>query len=206
MVWFEIVKWPFSALALQEASADVSEPNRHTKANKLTAMESRTPHLGFHNSIGAINEPLPLGIILNNSLGGETLVVTGLPAGAKLSAGTDLGSTRWSVLGRDLDYAFIAAPESFSGSMRLTASLYSSGNAVLEKRNICYEWTDGHTENQSVTVGLAGGAREKGDLAVEDGDAIRSSIRAVPILAYGTDAPPPSDIGNRQLKSGVCWD
>jgi hypothetical protein len=154
-------------------------------------MEFRTPHLGFHNSVGAINEPLPLGIILNSSFGGETLILSGLPAGAKLSAGTDLGSTRWSVLGRDLDYAFIAAPENFSGSMQLTAKLYSSGNAVLETRNICYVWTDGHTENQFGTVGLSGGAQAIPDLAVEDRGAIRSSNHAAPILAYETDAPIP---------------
>src|SRR4051794_39805721 len=64
VVWFEIVYWPFSTLTLQGASADVFEPNPHKKANKLSAMESRTPHLGFHNSSGVINEPLPLGITL----------------------------------------------------------------------------------------------------------------------------------------------
>jgi hypothetical protein len=204
VVRFEVVNWPYSTLTLQDASADVSEPDRHTKA-KPTAMESRTPHLDFHNSIGAINEPLPLGIILNDSFGGETLILSGLPAGAKLSAGTDLGSTRWSVLGRDLDHAFIAAPENFSGSMQVTAKLYSSGNTVLEARNIYYKWTDGHTEKQSGTVGLAGGAHVISDLAVEERDAIRFSHRAAPFLAYGADAPTPTTSIRHSESSTQEW-
>ena len=103
---------------------------------------SPSPHLAFRDSVGAVNEALPLGIAVNDSSGGETLVVSDLVEGTKLSAGTALSSTRWSVPVRELDRAFIAAPEDFRGSMQLSAKLYSADNLVLETRTIRFEWTN----------------------------------------------------------------
>jgi hypothetical protein len=143
VVWFEVVNWPLSTVTLRTASADVFEANDHPKTDKLSVKGYGTPRLAFQNSTGAINDPLPLGIILSDSSGGETLVLSDLAEGTKLSAGTDLGPTRWSVPGRDLDKAFIAAPENFSGSMQVTAKLYSSGNLVLETKSIRFEWNQG---------------------------------------------------------------
>jgi len=76
------------------------------------------------------------------------LVLGNLAEGTELSAGTALGPTRWSIPGRDLDKAFIAAPENFSGSMQVTAKLYSSGNLVLETKEIRFEWAGSQTEDR----------------------------------------------------------
>jgi hypothetical protein len=176
VIWFEVVNWTFSTVTQQEASAGAFEANSHPQADKLNAKGYRTPYLAFQNTTGAINDPLPLGIVLNNGAGGETLVLSDLAEGTKLSAGTELGRTRWSVPGRDLDKAFIAAPENFSGSMQVTAKLYSSGNLVLETKNIRFEWAGWPTENRLATVGLAAkDALGSPDLAVEGTDAIGSS-------------------------------
>lgn len=144
-LWFEAVNWPFPELHQPEGYAGKFEADP-ARIDKLKPNDEC--HLAFQNSKGAINRPLPLGIILNplgiilnNSSGGETLVLNDLAEGTKLSAGTALGPTRWSVPGRDLDKAFIAAPENFSGSMQVTAKLYSSDNFVLETKEICFEWT-----------------------------------------------------------------
>jgi hypothetical protein len=45
-----------------------------------------------------------------------------------------------------LDKAFIAAPENFSGSMQVTAKLYSSDNLLTETKTIRFEWTRSQTE------------------------------------------------------------
>jgi hypothetical protein len=178
-VWFEVVNWPFPTTTQREAFAAVFG---------RTANEGyRRPHLALQNSTGAINGPLPLGIVLNDSSGGETLVLSDLAEGTKLSAGTALSSTRWSVPGRDLDKAFIAAPENFSGSMQVTAKLYSSGNLILETKNIRFEWTS-QTENRTARTDLTRiGPLEMPDLAAKG--AIRSSDGSGLILSHGTDAP-----------------
>src|SRR5262245_45941948 len=54
---------------------------------------------------GFTNEPLPLGLSLNDASGGETLTLAGLAAGTKLTVGTPLGLAGWQVSARDLDKA-----------------------------------------------------------------------------------------------------
>ena len=98
----------------------------------------------FQTSKAAINQPLPLGIALINSIGGETLVLSGFAEGTSLSVGTALGTTRWSVPGRDLDKAFISAPENFDGIMQINVTLYSSRQDILEAKAVRFEWHISH--------------------------------------------------------------
>jgi hypothetical protein len=187
-VWFEAVNWSFPTLPPSEAFSAVFEANR---TDKLKANEGdRTPHLAFQTSIGAINDPLPLGIVVNNSAGGETLVLSDLAEGTKLSAGTALGPARWSVPGRDVDKTFIAAPENFSGSMQVTTKLYSSDNLLLETKDIRFEWTGSRTENRPASIDLTNAARPAvPDLALDGRDATRFSNGSLLMSGQGTDAP-----------------
>ena len=173
VIWFNVVNWTFSTVTRQQTT--VFDSSGHSQDNPNTKAY-RTPHLAFQNSIGAINDPLPLGIVLNDGAGGETLILSGLVEGTKLSAGTELSPTRWSVPGRDLDKAFIAAPENFSGSMQVTAKLYSSSNLVLETENIRFEWTGSHTESRPDAVKTTKDEPGKPDLAIESDDTVRPAI------------------------------
>jgi hypothetical protein len=113
----------------------------HSAAPTPEKEEHRAPRLAFHSSRATINQPLPLGIVLNDSTGQETLVLSGFVAGTSLSAGTALSATRWSVPGRDLDKAFISAPENFDGTMQVTVTLYSSRHDILETKDVRFEWS-----------------------------------------------------------------
>jgi hypothetical protein len=184
-VWFKAVNWSFPTLPPSEAFSAVFEAHPG-RTNKLKANEGdRTPRLAFQTSIGAINDPLPLGIVVNNSAGGETLVLSDLAEGTKLSVGTALGPARWSVPGRDLDKTFIAAPENFSGSMHAVAKLYSSDNLLLETKDIRFEWTGSQTENIDRTIARPAVP----DLAADGRDATRFSNGSVLMSGQGTDAP-----------------
>src|SRR6266566_15671 len=54
-------------------------------------------HLAIENQKGLTSEPLPLGISVADSSGGETVTVAGLTEGTELSLGTELGSSSWLV-------------------------------------------------------------------------------------------------------------
>jgi hypothetical protein len=99
------------------------------------------PFLVFEDSKASINQPLPLGIALENSLGGETVVLSGILEGTSLSAGSALTETRWSLPGRDLDKTYISAPKDFAGAMEVTVTLYSSGQDVLETKRTRFSWS-----------------------------------------------------------------
>jgi len=62
--------------------------------------------------------------------GSETLSITvsGVPEGAVLSAGTDLGNGAWSVAADDLPQLSILPPEDFAGDMALTLSVTTTEN------------------------------------------------------------------------------
>jgi hypothetical protein len=78
---------------------------------------------------------------LNNSTGEETLVLSGVVEGTSLSAGTALGTTRWSLPGRDLGRTFISPPQDFNGVMQVTITLYSSAQEILETKHVGFEWS-----------------------------------------------------------------
>ena len=125
---------------------------------------------------------------MNNSAGGETLVLSDLAEGTKLSAGTALGPARWSVPGRDVDKAFIAAPENFSGSMQVTAKLYSSDKSPPRHKR--HSLRVDRVANRGSRIALPK-ATPLGmpDLGADGKDRIRSSNGSGLISGHGTDAP-----------------
>ena len=99
-------------------------------------------HLAVEGTKGFANEPLPLGISIKNALGGETVTVTGLAEGTELSLGTSIGPTGWLVSARDLDKAFVAAPEDFVGIMDATVNLRSTSDQLLDSQAVRFEWIE----------------------------------------------------------------
>lgn len=127
--------WPFTLLHQEISSALQDIRHKFEPSDK-----TRTPYLIFEDSSASINQPLPLGIALENSFGGETVVLSGIVEGTSLSAGSALTETRWSLPGRDLDKTFISAPKDFDGAMEVTVTLYSSRQDVLETRRTRFSW------------------------------------------------------------------
>jgi len=134
-----------TALLFPEGVWLLSMPNqRPMVAPSPEKEERRTPTLSVHTAKASINQPLPLGIILNDSAGEETLVFSGFVEGTSFSAGTALSATRWSMPGRDLEKAFISAPENFVGIMQVTVTLYSSRQEIFETKEVRFEWNISH--------------------------------------------------------------
>ena len=147
--WFQVNGWPPSLQSQTILSAFQNARQRFERKD-----QADTPHLIFENLKASINQPLPLGIVLNNSVGEETVVFSGLIEGTSLSAGTPLTATRWSLPGRDLDKAFISAPENFEGVMDVIVTLYSSGQDVLETKQARFEWR-GSSKGDKLPVTIA---------------------------------------------------
>ena len=99
-------------------------------------------HLAIENQKGLTSEPLPLGISVADSSGGETVTVAGMPEGTELSLGTALVSGSWVVPVADLDKTFVGAPTSFVGAVTAKAILNSPTGRPLDTRNIRFEWSE----------------------------------------------------------------
>jgi hypothetical protein len=92
---------------------------------------------------GYVNEPLPLGIWVNDASGKETVTIAGLAAGAEVSLGISRGLTGWLLSAGDLnnlDRTFVGPPRGFVGVMNATVKLSSAGGQLLESQVIQFEW------------------------------------------------------------------
>jgi hypothetical protein len=88
------------------------------------------------------NEPMPLGIALNDASGGEMLSLAGLAVGTKLTAGSPRGETGWQVAARDLKMAFAHAPTGFIGAMDAVVDLRSPHDRLMDSQVIRLEWVE----------------------------------------------------------------
>lgn len=86
---------------------------------------TKLPRLVVKGAKGFVNEPLPLGVSINDASGGERVILAGFAIGTKLSAGTPLGLTSWQMLARDVGNAFVYAPKDFVGIMVAAIDLRS---------------------------------------------------------------------------------
>src|SRR6202048_3135744 len=89
---------------------------------------------------GYVNEPLPLGIWVNDASGKEAVTIAGLAAGAEVTLGTSRGLTGGLLSGGDLDKTFEAPPRDFVGVMNPTVKLSSADGQLLESQVIRFEW------------------------------------------------------------------
>ena len=148
-----------------------------------------TPDLSFRKSSGPINQPLELGITLNNGTGAEILVLSGFSPGTGFSAGSPLNATRWSLPGPDMDNAFISAPTDFRGTMPVTATLYSSSHEIIETREIRFEWNAAEAESAPAGTDLTGAS---GTVPTADADGTQQArlSDAFGSVERGNDVPP----------------
>ena len=88
------------------------------------------------------NEPVPLGVSLIGTPGGEVALLSGLVAGTKLSVGTALSDTSWRLPARDLSTAVAHAPKDYVGVMNAAIDLRTSNDAILDRNVVRLEWVD----------------------------------------------------------------
>lgn len=111
-------------------------------ANETPAVQPREPaRLLVENGKAPANEPLPLGISLQGASGGEFLLLSGLAAGTRLSAGDAFGSKGWRLMGRDLSSVIAYAPPNYVGAMDAAIDLRSANDRLLDSQVVRMEWT-----------------------------------------------------------------
>jgi hypothetical protein len=102
---------------------------------------TKLPRLVIKAQKGFVNEPLSLGVSINDASGQETVVLAGLASGTTLSTGTPLGFTSWRMLARDVGNAFVYAPKDFVGVMVAAIDLRLPSNWIIESQTVRLEWS-----------------------------------------------------------------
>ena len=86
------------------------------------------------------NEPLSLGVSVDSSAADETLMLTGLALGTRLSAGVPVSEASWQLAPRDLNGVDVYAPKDFVGIMNTAIELLSANQRLIESRAARLEW------------------------------------------------------------------
>ncbi len=90
------------------------------------------PTLTVANARGSDGNPIPLGIVATRANGASTevlsVILAGVPAGATLSAGTDLGQGQWQLSPQQLANLTLVAPNSGTYPLTVTATATEPSN------------------------------------------------------------------------------
>jgi hypothetical protein len=121
----------------------LEDPSRARTPTKL-------PRLTVKGQKGFVNEPLPLGVSLNDASGGEKVILAGLAPGAILSVGTPLGLTSWQMLAGDVGTALVYPPKDFVGVMAAAIDLRSPGDWLIDSQIVRLEWMQREEERRSI--------------------------------------------------------
>jgi TPR repeat protein len=87
---------------------------------------STVPRLIIEDRQAYVNEPLRLGLSLEGASGGEFLLLKGLEAATRLSAGKFVEPNSWRVSAFDLGNLFAYAPKDYVGTMAAVIDLLSA--------------------------------------------------------------------------------
>jgi hypothetical protein len=98
------------------------------------------PRLVVESQRSYANEPLALGVLLDGTASGETIVLQGLREGTRLSAGNPLGPTVWKLPAADLGKVVAYAPQDFVGTMDARVDLRSQSDRLMDSRLLALEW------------------------------------------------------------------
>ena len=149
--------------------------------------EQAIPQLIVQSSRGNSGEPIPLGLTIYGPTEGAVIIITGLLPGMELSNGIKVDVERWEVPATQVSYAWIAPPDGFVGSARLTAELRLTNDRIADRQAIQLEWVPssppGSAKNQYNREEAAGGLTPPalaGERDLEQAAAIPSSPSPAP--------------------------
>ena len=137
------------ALQKQDRSAAVPSAPTPTLAAASSRLQSIPPaRLIVERRQAFANEPLPLAVSLSGATGGESVLLSGLAAGTRLSSGGPLGLTGWRLPAGDLGRVMAYAPRDFVGAMDAAVDLRLPNDAIIDSQILRLEWVPKQTEPQ----------------------------------------------------------
>ncbi len=124
------------------------------------ASVSNAAHLVLKDARAAAGESLPLGVALTAASPGAIVLVTGVAAGTRVTAGAPAGTNGWRLSARDLTDAALIPPRGYLGVMDLAVELRKADSSVADTGMLHFEWVapaEPPTAARQVPVQVASG-------------------------------------------------
>jgi hypothetical protein len=131
---------PPETVMAQDRSAVVAQDRSAVVAQDHSAALENPPQLLVQSKQSFANEPVELGISVDHGSGQESLLLAGLTAGTRLSAGAPIGNTRWELALNDLHHLYMYAPKDFVGVMNAAVDLLSPTAQLLDTKAVQFAW------------------------------------------------------------------
>jgi hypothetical protein len=117
----------------------------HRAAPTIAAATPEDPilaqgHLIAEDRRAFANEPLTLGALVDRTSPGESVLLAGLQAGTRLSAGVPLDTSHWQLPSKRLPDAVVYAPKGFVGVMNTAVNLLSPQGRLIDSEAMQLEW------------------------------------------------------------------
>jgi len=141
-----VVVFPTSQGRVEDSALAGLPTWQSLKASVLAATQRKpAPTLVVRDNSGLINEPLRLGIIVEDPSPGIYVTIRRMPGDARLTAGKRIGPSEWRVPAQDIADATIIPPADFLGGLILSAELHGADGAALVATFVSFTWTSAPT-------------------------------------------------------------
>ena len=117
-------------------------------AGKQALQETAPPNLMVEDGSTTANMPLGLGVSVTNDTSDETVELSGLLAGAVVSAGTASAPGQWRLNVDDLPTALVTPPQGYVGAMDLVAEVQAGDGRTLASRPLRLFWRQANNAGQ----------------------------------------------------------
>jgi hypothetical protein len=128
-----------TAHVAQDRTVDHAAEIASAAPGSSTAVET-SARLVVQNKQSFANQPVELGISVYGANGHESLLLAGLKAGTRLSAGEAIGDTRWQLALNELHNVYMYAPKDFVGVMNTAVNLLSPTAQLVDTRPVQFAW------------------------------------------------------------------
>jgi hypothetical protein len=128
-----------TAAVAQDHTVDHAAEIASSAPGGSTTME-KSARLVVQNKQSFANQPVELGISVDGANGHESLLLAGLKAGTRLSAGEAIGDTRWQLALNELHNVYMYAPKDFVGVMNTAVNLLSPTAQLVDTRPVQFAW------------------------------------------------------------------
>lgn len=109
--------------------------------SKLAAPGKNSPRLITSALSGAMNRPVAFGVNVEGAAPGASIVIRGMPAGSRMTAGSAEAEGMWRVPIRELARAAVMPPPDFVGTMNLSVDLRLADSSVADSDVQQLKWT-----------------------------------------------------------------
>src|SRR6266851_1842713 len=147
------VAFPTSQAPVEDGALSAQTTWQRLRSSLFPASPRKpAPTLIVRNNSGYINEPLELGVSVDASAPGMTVMIKSMPAGIRLTAGRPVSANEWRVPAQDISHTAIIPPTDFVGEMNLSAELYTADGATLVTTFVRLTWASVQSDSTAVVA------------------------------------------------------